>query len=68
MDAIKELLIRYDIEIPDKSAGFFNDQELGQLYTDLLEDGLKSYENALKNSLLVEEKDIKRLNWWNKIK
>ena len=61
MNAIKELLVRYNINVPDKNAGSFNNQDLGTLYNDLLSDGLKSYENALKNSLLVEEKDIKDL-------
>ena len=62
MDAVRYLLERYDIPIPEPSEkSSFKNSELEKLYSDLLKEGLKSYEDALKNALLVEEKDIKDL-------
>ena len=62
MDSVRYLLERYGVPVPEPSANSsFKNRELEKLYSDLLEEGLKSYEDALKNALLVEEKDIKDL-------
>ena len=62
MDAVKYLLDRYGIKRPEpEDDSSFKNRDLEKLYNDLLEDSMKSYENALKNALLVEEKDIKDL-------
>ena len=62
MDAVKYLLDRYGIKLPEpEDDSSFKNRDLEKLYKDLLEDSMKSYENALKNALLVEEKDIKDL-------
>ncbi len=62
MDAVKYLLERYGIKLPEpEDDSSFKNRDLEKLYNDLLEDSMKSYENALKNALLVEEKDIKDL-------
>ncbi len=62
MDAVKYLLDRYGIKLPEpEDDSSFKNRDLEKLYNDLLEDSMKSFENALKNALLVEEKDIKDL-------
>ncbi len=62
MDAVKYLLERYDVPLPEPSgSSSFKNSDLEKLYSDLLDEGMKSYEKALENALLVEEKDIKDL-------
>jgi len=59
-DAIKNLLEKYNIEDPVKSdeIGVFTNPELQKLYTQLVEEGEKSLENALNVGVTIEEKDI----------
>ncbi len=61
MDAVKTLLEKYNVNIPEKGEGLFSNTGLEKLYSDLLADGMVSYEKALENALLVEEKDISDL-------
>jgi hypothetical protein len=60
MRAIKFLLDRYGIEDPvtDNSIGAFQNQELKELFTTLVEQGNASGAEALKVGALIEEKDI----------
>ncbi len=63
-DAIKELLVRYDIEDPVKSdaVGVFTSPEFGKLYNDLVAKGNKSLMDALITGATIEDLDIKDLN------
>jgi hypothetical protein len=59
-DAVKNLLDRYGIEDPVKvdTIGVFVDQELADLYTTLVEQGMSSAEQALRVGALIEEVDM----------
>ena len=62
MDSVRYLLERYDVPVPKpENNSSFKNSDLVNLYSHLLEEGMKSYEDALKTGLLVEEKDIKDL-------
>lgn len=60
MDAIAELLDRYDIEDPvgDNGVGEFTNPELQDLYDQLIEQGSQSEEDALLVGGAIEEIDI----------
>lgn len=60
MDAIKVLLDRYGIPDPaaGKPAGEFTNQELQNLYDELVQDGRRSLMEAMKTGVTIEEKDI----------
>jgi hypothetical protein len=64
MDAIKTLLVRYGIPDPaaDKGQGEFTNQELQDLYNDLIQQGSISLVEALKVGVFIEETDISDLN------
>ena len=59
-DAIKNLLQAYGITDPviDSSVGVFDNDELGQLFTDLVREGSGSNTNALEVGALIEDLDI----------
>ncbi len=63
MEAVGCLLVRYDLDDPaaDKDAGVFVNTELQGLYTDLMEKGRESLEDALAVGALIEEVDIEDL-------
>lgn len=60
MDAVKDLLDRYDIEDPVDIdiQGHFEDQELQDLYDDLIAAGMESMEAALHVGATIEDLDI----------
>ena len=60
MDAIKNLLEKYNIPVPviEDEVGVFENDDLQDLYNQLLEQGLESKEEALRVGVLVEETDI----------
>jgi hypothetical protein len=60
MDAIRYLIDTYGLEDPvgENPEGVFQNQELQQLYNELVETGSKSREDALKVGALIEEVDI----------
>jgi len=60
MDAIKYLIDTYELEDPvgENQEGIFQNQELQELYNELIETGSKSREEALKVGALIEEIDI----------
>jgi len=60
MDAIKYLIDTYQLEDPvdENPPGVFQNEELQQLYDELIEQGSKSREEALKVCALIEEVDI----------
>ena len=60
MDAIKYLIDKYELEDPvgDNPVGVFNNEELQEMYNELIETGSKSKEDALKVGALIEEVDI----------
>ncbi len=60
MDAIKYLIDTYQLEDPvdENPPGVFQNEELQQLYDELIEKGSKSREEALKVGALIEEVDI----------
>ena len=60
MNAVKGLLIKYDIAVPitDENIGGFVLSELQYLYDSLMEKGLKSKTDALEVGVMIEEKDI----------
>jgi len=61
MDAILTLLNRYKLEDPaeGKDVGDFENDELQELYNQLVEDGMKSVVDALMSGALIEEVDIR---------
>lgn len=64
MDAILELLNRYELEDPAKQdeSGSFVNSDLQELYTDLTKVGTTSIVDALKVGAAIEEIDILDLN------
>lgn len=60
MDAIKYLIDTYELEDPvgENPEGVFQNEELQQLYDELIETGSTSREEALKAGALIEEVDI----------
>jgi len=60
MDALESLIKRYNLIDPakDKGIGQFTNQELQQLYDELVEQGSKSEIDALKVGAAIEEIDI----------
>jgi hypothetical protein len=61
MDAVRTLLVRYGIAVPQTSAGTFNDPALQSLYTTLMSAGSRSLGDALKTGATIEEVDIRDL-------
>lgn len=61
MAAIARLLDKYDLEVETLDRGEFNNQELAELYDELLEKGQQSYEAALEVGKEVELIDIEDL-------
>ena len=63
MDAIKALLEKYGIEDPvkDDSIGVFQDEELQNLYYQLVDKGKQSLVDALEVGATIEDLDIKDL-------
>lgn len=60
MDAIKYLIDTFGLEDPvgENLEGVFQNEELQELYNDLIEQGSTSEEEALKVGALIEEVDI----------
>jgi hypothetical protein len=63
MDAIMGLLVRYGIPDPaaGKEIGKFTNQELQDLYLELVDNGIDSLIGALEVGVTIEEKDIEDL-------
>jgi len=61
MDAILTLLNRYELDDPAEGndVGVFENDELQELYNQLVENGMKSAVDALKTGTLIEEVDIR---------
>ncbi|MCK7468193.1 MAG: DUF2202 domain-containing protein [Desulfosudis oleivorans] len=64
MDSVKNLLIKYGIPDPAEGndVGKFTNQDLQDLYDQLIEQGKISLVEALKVGVLIEETDIDDLN------
>jgi hypothetical protein len=62
-DMVKDLLVKYDITDPvtNTSVGVFENQDLLDLYTQLVDNGSQSINDALTVGALVEDLDIKDL-------
>lgn len=60
MDAMKNLLIRYNLEDPvgEDIPGVFKNEELQKAYDELVEKGSKSIEEAIKVGAYIEDLDI----------
>ena len=58
MDAIRQLLIQYNITVPDDVAGTFTITSLQALYNNLVATGTLSLTDALKVGATIEEVDI----------
>ncbi len=60
MDAIKYLIDTYELEDPvgENPEGVFQNEDLQQLYNEIIETGSSSREDALKMGALIEEVDI----------
>ena len=61
MDAVKSILEKYNLDIPNDEVGVFELEELQKLYDDLVAMGSVSSSEAIKVGVLVEETDIKDL-------
>jgi hypothetical protein len=63
-DSIRYLIERYDLTDPvtDETVGAFTNQDLQKLYDDLVAQGSKSIEDALKVGATIEDLDIFDLN------
>jgi hypothetical protein len=64
MDSVKNLLVKYGISDPAEGndVGKFTNQDLQDLYDQLIEQGSLSLVEALKVGVLIEETDIDDLN------
>ena len=64
MDSVKNLLVKYGIPDPAEGndVGKFTNQDLQDLYDQLIEQGKISLVEALKVGVLIEETDIDDLN------
>ena len=58
MDAVLYLLGKYGLEDPALDRGVFENQDLQQLYDDLLAQGEVSLVDAIKVGIIIEETDI----------
>ncbi|MDN5341146.1 MAG: hypothetical protein PWP28_21 [Oceanotoga sp.] len=59
-DSVKNIIEKYNLEDPFiNSAGVFENEELQNIYNDLIEKGSNSYIDALKIGAMIEELDIK---------
>jgi hypothetical protein len=58
MNAIRTLLVRYGLPVPQNSAGVFNDASLKSLYDQLVASGDQSLVTALQAGVAIEQKDI----------
>ena len=61
MDAVLNLLNKYDLEDPALEAGYFVNEELQQLYNDLMAKGNLSPIDALEVGVIIEIEDIEDL-------
>ena len=62
IDAIAGLIERYDLDNPlQEGEGSFTDPELASLYDDLLAQGSRSIQEAVKVGMTIEDLDIKDL-------
>lgn len=57
-EAIKVLLDQFGMDDPAKDEGEFANDDLQELYDNLMSSGSESIENAISNGILIEEKDI----------
>ena len=66
MDAVLGLIEKYNLTAPDTldQVGVFQNEELQNLYDQLVEQGSQSTVDALKVGALIEETDIKDLEEW----
>ncbi len=66
MDAVLSLIEKYNLTAPDTldQVGVFQNEELQNLYDQLVEQGSKSVVDALKVGALIEETDIEDLEKW----
>ncbi|WP_010478142.1 DUF2202 domain-containing protein [Thermococcus zilligii] len=66
MDAVLSLIEKYNLTAPDtlSEVGVFQNGELQALYDQLVEQGSRSVEDALKIGAIIEETDIKDLEDW----
>ncbi|CAB48959.1 DUF2202 domain-containing protein [Pyrococcus abyssi] len=66
MDAVLMLIEKYNLTAPDtlNEIGVFENEELQNLYNELVEMGSQSVVDALKVGALIEEIDIKDLEEW----
>jgi len=58
MDQAKAVIDRYNLSIPENDEGVFQNQTLQKIYDELLAEGLKSDEDALKAAATFEEISI----------
>jgi hypothetical protein len=59
-DSVKNIIEQYNLEDPFiNSTGVFENEELQNIYNDLIEKGSNSYIDALKIGAMIEELDIK---------
>lgn len=59
-DSVKNIIEKYNLEDPFiNSTGVFENEELQNIYNDLIEKGSNSYIDALKIGAMIEELDIK---------
>ena len=63
MDAVLVLIEKYGLEDPaSKEIGIFNNKALQELYDDLISQGKKSLEDALRVGATIEDVDIRDLD------
>jgi hypothetical protein len=58
MNAIRTLLVRYGLPVPQTAAGVFNDASLQALHDQLVASGSQSLVNALQAGVAIEQEDI----------
>lgn len=61
MNAVKKLLEKYSLEVPNTQIGVFENDELQELYFTLYNKGINSLYDAFEVGKIIEETDIKDL-------
>lgn len=66
VNAVSELILKYELENPiaGKSAGEFENEELLELYNNLIVMGTKSKVEAINVGIMIEEKDMVDIEYY----
>ena len=58
MSAVEKIADKYDVDLPELEFGEFSVEEFQNLYEELVEQGLTSFEDAIAVGMIIENTDI----------